>query len=352
MPLSPTERSRRFRKRHPAKVRTVAREAQRKHRAAAREEKRVVITWPDSPADPAGALCEWARDTLRVPPGHPKAGERFEIPEYLAAFFADALRGDTHEAALIIARKNAKSSGVAALLLAFLVGPLRREGWRCGVASLSREKAHELKMQVESIATASGLEGVEFWKRSSPAITAAGGSVDILSADKNAGAASSYDLAIVDELGLLAEKDRPLVNSMRSSISAKRGKFLALSVWGGGPFCGEIVKRRDDPGVAVHLFQPAADCKLDDEAAWRAANPGLAAGIKSLDYMRAESRRVQATPADQPSFRALDLNLPQTPGREMVCTPSDWAACLVQRRGYRSAKGRATWALTPGEVRA
>ena len=224
-----------------------------------------------------------------------------------------------------------RSSGVAALLLAFLVGPLRREGWRCGVASLSREKAHELKMQVESIATASGLEGVDFWKRSSPAITAAGGSVDILSADKNAGAASSYDLAIVDEIGLLGEKDRPLVNSMRSSVSAKRGKFLSLSVWGGGPFCGEIVERRGAPGLAVHLYQAAEDCALDSEAAFHAANPGLACGIKSMEYMRAESRRVQATPADQPSFRALDLNLPQTPGREMVCSPTDWSACLVPK---------------------
>ena len=331
MALTATQRSRRHRAKHPQKARVDSREAQRKHRAKAAESRRVVITWPDPPADPAGALCEWTRDKLIVPPGHPKAGERFEIPEYLAAFFADALSDETHEAALIIARKNAKSSGVAALLLAFLAGPLRREGWRCGVASLSREKAHELKMQVESIATASELDGVQLWRRSSPAITAAGGSVDVLSADKNAGAASSYDLAIVDEIGLLGEKDRPLVNSMRSSVSAKRGKFLSLSVWGGGPFCGEIVKRRDDLGVAVHLFQPAPDCALDSEEAFHAANPGLAAGIKSMDYMRAESRRVQATPADQPSFRALDLNLPQTPGREMVCSPDDWRACVVPK---------------------
>ena len=89
---------------------------------------------------------------------------------------------------------------------------------------------------------------------------------------------------------------------MRSSVSAKRGKFLSLSVWGDGPFCGEIVKRRDDPGVAVHLHQPAEDCALDDEAAWHAANPGLAAGIKSIDYMKAEARRVLTTTADQASF--------------------------------------------------
>ena len=300
MALTATQRSRRYRAKNPQTARTASREAQQRRRDSAKAANLPpAITWPDPPADPAAALCEWARATLIVPAGHPKAGEPFEIPDYLAAFFADALAVDTHEAALIIARKNAKSAGVAALLLAFLCGPLRRPGWRCGVASLSREKASELRGQVEAIALASNLEGVKFWRRSSPAITSAGGSIDVLSADRNAGAASSYDLAIVDELGLMGEKNRPLVNSMRSSVSAKGGKFLSLSVWGDGPFCGEIVKRRDDPGVAVHLHQAAEGAALDSEAAWHAANPGLDAGIKSIEYMRAESRRVLATPSDQ-----------------------------------------------------
>ena len=132
-----------------------------------------------------------------------------------------------------------------------------------------------------------------------------------------------------DEIGLLREKDRDLVNSMRSSVSAKAGKFLALSVHGPGAFCGEIVARRGAPGLAVHLHQAAEGCGLDDETEWAAANPGLKAKIKSLDYMRAESRRVQATPADQGSFRAFDLNQPQAPGSEMIFSLADWKACVV-----------------------
>ena len=220
---------------------------------------------------------------------------------------------------------------MAVLLLAYLVGPLMHEGWRCGVASLSREKASELRAQVEAIATASGLEGIQFWRRAAAAITAPGGSIDILSADRNAAAAGGWDLAICDELGLMHEKHRPLVNSLRSSVSARGGRFMALSVWGDGPFVEEIVKRRDDPGVAVHLHQPPEDCALDDESAWHLANPGLAAGIKSTKYMRAEARRVLATPSDQASFRALDLNLPGAPSREQVCSVTDWTQCLVDR---------------------
>ena len=328
MALSTKLRSARYRKKHPARAREIVRDSLRRSRAAVREAKRVVITWPPPPADPAGALCQWAKEKLIIPPGHANAGQPFELPEYLAAFFADALAKGTQEAALIIARKNAKSSGVAALLTAFLIGPLRREGWRCGVASLSREKASELKMQVESIATASHLEGIQFWRRSSPAITAAGGSIDILSADRNAGAAAGYDLAITDEIGLMAERNRPLINSLRSSVSARNGKFLALSVWGSGPFVPEIVSRRNDPGVAVHLYQAPEGAALDDPAAWAAANPGLGS-IKSHAYMVSESRRVLSSVADQSSFLSLDLNRPGAPSREMVCNPQDWEACTV-----------------------
>ena len=290
-----------------------------------------VLAFPGNVPDPAGAVSEWARRCLVVPPGHPREGQAFEVPEYLESFFRDALADDCHDGLICLGRKNAKSAGVAVLLLAYMTGPLRRAGWRAGVCSISREKASELKNQCEAIATASGLKGLRFYRaRTAPAITSDyGGSVDILSADKNAGAASSYDLAIVDELGLLREKDRDLVNSMRSSVSAKAGKFLALSVFGPGPFCGEIVERRGAPGLAVHLYQAAEGCGLDDETEWAAANPGLACGIKSLEYMRAESRRVKATPADQGSFRAFDLNQPQAPGSEMIFSLADWLSCVV-----------------------
>ena len=120
---------------------------------------------------------------------------------------------DTHEAALIIClgRKNAKSAAVAALLLAYMTGPLRQAGFRAGVAvSISREKAsRSFAVRCEAIATASGLKGLRFWRaRTAPAITSDfGGSIDILSADRNAGAASSATmLAIVDEIGLLRRK--------------------------------------------------------------------------------------------------------------------------------------------------
>ena len=333
MAMTGAERAKRFRIKHLSALRDKARERMRAKREAAKAagKAKAVEPLPKTPSDLTEAICQWARESLRVPPGHPREGEAFEVPAYLESFFRDALAVDTHEAALIIARKNAKSAGVAVLLLAYLVGPLRRAGFRAGICSLSREKAGELRAQIEAIAAASGLKGVRFWRaRSAPAITSRyGGSVDILSADKNAGAASSYDLSIVDELGLLSERNRGLVSSMRSAVSAKAGKFLSLSVHGDGPFIPEIVERKGAAGLAVHHYRAPEGCALDDEAAWDAANPGLACGIKSRDYMRVEAARVAVTRSDETSYRALDLNMPGRPGSEMIFSLDEWQACIV-----------------------
>ena len=249
----------------------------------------------------------------------------------------DIYRPGIREVLLLIARKNAKSAAIAVVLLAHLAGPLRRFGWRAGVASVSKGKANELKMQCEAIAAASGLDGLRFLRSPAPGkIVSTWGTVDVLSADSNSGAASGFDLAIVDEIGLLVERDRDLVNGLRSSVSARNGRFLSLSVRGTSPFVPEILERREDPSVRVHEYAAPDDAAIDDLAAWHLANPGLLAGIKSLSYMRDESRRVASTRSDEPSFRALDLNQPVSPTKEIIFSVSDVAACHVEELPARA----------------
>ena len=140
----------------------------------------------------------------------------------------------------------------------------------------------------------------------------------------------SLDYGVLDELGLFAERDRELVNSIRTSTSSKDGRILSMSVVGSSPFVKELLQRHEqgDKSLALFLHQPAdPDCDLADEKAWHEANPGLKENIKSLDYMRTESARVKITVSDQSSFRALDLNLPGEPSREMLCGVDDWRAC-------------------------
>ncbi|MCY4469457.1 MAG: terminase large subunit [Thiotrichales bacterium] len=314
------------------------RERQRRYRArkkAAAVKASAQVPTP-LPADPIGALAKWSRETLCVPPGHPLSGQPLSLPDYGESFLRDALRA--RESLLCLGRKNAKSAIVAVFLLGRLVGPIAFPGYRAGVASVNKEKAGELKRQMQEIAEASNLQGLRFLRSPAPGrVESATGTVDILSADKSAGHASGFDESIVDELGLLSERDRGLVNGLRTATSARDGRFIALSIMGDAPFTAEMVERRDDPGTVVHLYQAPDDCALDDPAAWHAANPGLAAGIKSIAYMRDEARRVLSTPTDQASYRAFDLNQPQSPSREMIFAPSDLRECFVselpERRG-------------------
>ena len=312
--------------------RLAARERQRRRREREREEKRsaAVLAFP-VPADPVGALVEWSREVLKVPTGHPRAGEPMALP----GFAVDFLRAGwtAHESALCIARKNAKSAICAVLALGFLAGPLRVPGWRGAVASVSKEKAGELRAQIEAIARASDLEGLRFKRAPYPGAVISGtGTLEVLSSDRTAGHSSSFDLVVVDETGLMPERSRDLLAGLRSSVSAKDGRTVHISVRGDSPLYAEILT---NPATVAHVYMAADGCELDDEAAWRAANPGLGT-IKSRAYMRNEVERIRSVPTDEPSFRAYDLNQRLDPTREMIFSPDDLRGCFVDEPPERA----------------
>jgi len=292
-------------------------------RRAATKAAPVIAATP--PADPAAALEAWAKATLKVPPGHPLAGAPMALPP----FAVDFLRAGwgAHESALSVGRKNAKSAVCAVLALGFLVGPLRRPGWRAAIASVTKEKAAELRAQVEAIAAASGLSEITVRRSPYPgAIMSGTGTLETLSADRTAGHASGFDLVIVDETGLMPERARELLAGLRSSVSAKGGRVVHISVRGDSPVFAEIL---ENPATVAHVYAAPDGAAIDDRAAWALANPGLGS-IKQLSYMEAECARIRAgAAADEPSFRAFDLNQALSPTREMICSPDDLSACFT-----------------------
>ena len=84
---------------------------------------------------------------------------------------------------------------------------------------------------------------------------------------------SSFDLVLVDETGLMPERSRELLAGLRSSVSAKGGRIVHISVRGDSPLYAEIL---NNPAVVKRVYTALEGCELDDETAWHAANPGLA----------------------------------------------------------------------------
>ena len=298
---------------------------------------------PDWPDDPAGAVQAWARERLIVPPGHANAGQPMALPEYAIDFFRDALAPGVREALCSVARKNSKSAAVAVLILAHIAddGPLRRKGFRAGIASVNREKAGELWLQMSDIARASGLlqdgesaRSLRFAR--APRVAASDwGMVEFLSADKTAGHASGFDLAVADEIGLFPERGRALVAGLLSSTSARDGRLIAISVLGDSPLSREMAERRDDPATIVHVHAAPANCKLDDPAAWRAANPALGT-IKSESYMADMARRAASNPREQAAFRTFDLNQPGSPIDDSIVMLDRWHECTREPQPIRA----------------
>ena len=316
----------------PNAERIASRERQRRYRAhqRAKREQATVLAFP-VPEDPVGALVAWSRDVLKVPVGHPAAGAAMVLPEFAVDFIRAGW--NAHESALSMARKNAKSAICAVLALAYLAGPLRRPGWRGAVASVSKEKAAELRGQIEAIAIASGLPGLRFRRAPYPGMVLSDtGSIEVLSSDRTAGHSSSFDLVIVDETGLMPERSRELLAGLRSSVSAKGGRIVHISIRGDSPLYAEILS---NPAVVTRTYQAPEGCRLDDEDAWRAANPGLGT-IKQRAYMRNEVERIRGTPGDEPTFRAFDLNQRLDPTREMICSPDDLRGCFADELPERA----------------
>jgi phage terminase large subunit-like protein len=63
-----------------------------------------------------------------------------------------------------------------------------------------------------------------------------------------------------------------------------------------------------DPSFLPVLYAAPADCDWRDEAIWRAVNPAIGGGFRSLEEMRITARRAAESPIARESFRRLYLN--------------------------------------------
>lgn len=272
-------------------------------------------------------LAHWAAKRLKIPTG-PLAGQPFKLVDYQEEWIDAALQPGIFEAAQCTARKSGKTGSIAVVALAGLVrdGPLNSPQWRGVVTSLTGTLAGELKSAMQLTAQASDLSGIEFWRSPTPGRATGhnGALVSFLAADKATGHAIGADLAIIDESGLLPEAKRPLVNAILSCVSGRNGKLWHISIKGDGPFLPELQRRLASDRVFYQEWAADPDCAIDDRVQWHKANPSLAAGVKSLEYMQAAAERALLSPENENYFRAYDLNQPLNPETNPIVGTTAW----------------------------
>ena len=282
----------------------------------------------------AERLIEWIEANLIVPEGR-LAGEPFRLADFQRDFLRAACGAKVAEAALCIARKNGKTGLIAAWALYHICTSSR---WQGIAVSLTGELANELRRQMQALFEVSGLAGrykADFLRTPVPGSVrgANGTELKILAADKSAGHAFGADLVIFDELGLLAANKREMFNNVYRSTGARNGRLVAISVQGRADVFKDMLARakKDTEGRFVcRIYKPKDDCDPSDRAAWKAGNPGLSAGIKSLEYMESAFIRSQSSKEDERDFLAFDLNLPgDLISGEPLVSAADWRRCVV-----------------------
>ena len=275
------------------------------------------------------ALAQWAESSLVIPSGL-RSGKPFKLPTWQQRFFRAAWKSGVIESGFSCGRKNGKTGMIAVLVLAHLVGPLRKFDWRGLVAGASKHLTSELGDAIRLTAQASGLwhpDLLKFTTRSSScdAIEAVGtqSRVELVTASSRTGHSSSLDLGVLDEAGLLTERQRGLWEAVQSAISARNGRLLAIGIRSRGPMFREMLQDQGADYSHIEHYSAPMSARLDDPSAWRAANPGLGP-IKSLTYMKQMAKRALNRPRVQQSFRELEYNQSISSEKEPVMRVNEW----------------------------
>ena len=245
--------------------------------------------------------------------GKPLKLADFQKEFILAIFDAPA---PVRRAYLSISRKNGKSALIAAILLAFIVGPEAVRNSQIISGGMSRDQASlvfELARRMVSLSPE--LSKLCKITPSKKMITGLAMNVEYKAISAEAGTAHGLSpvLAILDEVGQIKGPHSPFVEAIETSQGAHENPLLiAISTQAatdGDLFSTWIddAASSGDPGIVSHVYSAPKGCDLDDLEAWRASNPALGL-FRSEDDLREFAKQAARLPSKEASFRWLYLN--------------------------------------------
>lgn len=222
----------------------------------------------------------------------------------------------TRRAILSVARKNSKSSLVAAIILAYVVGPLASQNAQVFSAAQSREQASLVfNLMAKMVRMHPDLAAHVVIRDSAKELlcTLTGVRFRALSADAATALGTSPVCFVYDEIGQVIGPHCALFDALHSgqgahaepiefiisTQSASDADFFSVMV--------DDARTGSDPRVVIDVFEAPADCDLMDETGWKAANPALGQ-VLDIEHIRGMAEEAVRLPAREPGFRNLILN--------------------------------------------
>lgn len=259
-------------------------------------------------------VIAFAERYVRIPEGE-FVGQPLRLEPFQKKFILDIYDSPVpiHTAILSIARKNAKTATIMVILLAHLAGPEAIENSQIASGAMSREQAGVLfTLAVKAIQMSPELSARIKIFPSAKKLLGISKNVEYqaLSAESKTAHGRSLALAVLDETGQIRGPTDPFVEAIETSQGAYKNPLkiiISTQAATDNDLLSILIDAPDDPQIVKHVYSAPEDCELDDESAWRAANPALGK-FRSVEDVRKQCAKAKAIPSFEPAFRNLILN--------------------------------------------
>ena len=269
----------------------------------------------------------------RVPEGK-LVGQPLKLAPFQKQFIKkvyDNPQGTT-AAYLSMGRKNGKTALAAALILTHVVGPLALQNSQVVSGARSRDQAALLwSLAAKMIELDEVLSEWCHVVPSSKKIHGLAMNVEYkaLAADGAKNMGLSPVVAVLDEVGQVVGPVDYFTDAITSSQGAHENPLLVcistqapsdsdmFSIW------IDDALRSGDPRIVCQLHTADDDADLLDPKQWAKANPALAAGFLSEDFLAQEMARAARLPSEENKARNLYLNQ-RISLESMWLSPSVW----------------------------
>lgn len=222
----------------------------------------------------------------------------------------------TKVAILSMARKNAKTSTIAFLVLAHLVGPEAFPNSRIVSGALSREQAAEVfEVAYKTVLNSPELMNVVRIIPSRKRLVGLPRNVEYsaLSADAKTNHGKSPIVAIIDEVGQVRGPTSDFIDSISTAQAAYKNSLI-FYISTQAPTDADLFSIMIDtaikhprPSVVCHVYCADPNAEIMNEEQWHKANPALGV-FRSLPDVREQAEKALYTPGFEPTFRNLVLN--------------------------------------------
>jgi phage terminase large subunit-like protein len=253
-----------------------------------------------------------------VTPEGAHVGEPIVLREWQRQIIRQIYDTPTRQAIVSMARKNGKTSLIAMLVIAHVVGPEAERNAQIFSSAQSRHQAgivYDLAAKMVRMSPELSDPNMMVARESAKELFSplTGARYKALAAEASTTYGFSPALVIHDELGQVRGPRSELYDALETAMGAHPHP-LSIVISTQAPTSADLLSQlidyaqtAADPTMKLALFDAPEDAPMDDPATWRAANPALDDFLNMAEIAKL-AEKAQAMPSFESTFRNLHLN--------------------------------------------